>query len=365
MVPTSHISMFRENWGNNETDNGFASRDRNASELFWRHGSGHKTFTTEDAINNLIEHSTVNHIGCFLVSFDSGKRKVARLNPTTRLLFPHQLPHESIQDPGMIKELSSRDIILLHGFSEFRDAQAFERHLRVRSYFNEDGIYLLDKFPGCPSADQMASYGYVFSEIRTHGGKACIDMNSIWQSDLRMHFALETINKQASDDITIEDIYSDSCGAANVDEQQYLTELKAARRQPVLKLNQRDWQNNEILMPFQAWRSVVQTEDARLPELQLITPARVDVLTRCNPPDFPIPANPWSTGSAAGYNPSSANPVFRQFPLMSQVRQPVKSYPSAYPHSQVRTLHLASSGAGTFSATLKFAGSVLRHLMRR
>ncbi|WP_448217821.1 hypothetical protein [Endozoicomonas sp. 2B-B] len=366
MGPISHISTFREDWRYNERDNVSVSRGRNASELFWRHGSGHQTFTTREASNSLIEHSTVDHIGCCLVSFDSGKRKVAQLNPGTRLLFLHQLPHESFLGPEKIKELSTMDIIVLHGFSELRDAQAFERHLRVFSYFNEDGICLLDKFPRWPSADQMASYGYVFTDVKVHEGKVCVDMESIWQSDLRTNFAVDAMTKQDSENTTIEDIYSDSCKAANVDEQQYLAELDAARRQPILKLSRRDWQNNEISTPVLAWRSVVQTEDACLPELQIITPARSDILTRCNPPGFPIPAHTWPTGPADGYDSSSTDPVFwsRGTPFLSQ-RQPIKSYPSAYPLSQVRALHVARSGADSFSATLKFAGSVLRHLISR
>ncbi|MBO9494395.1 hypothetical protein J7438_09900 [Thalassotalea sp. G20_0] len=346
---SSHFSMFHEFWGDDEN----VARDRQSSKLFWRHGTGHKTFTTDSASNRLIEQATVDHVGCCLVSFDSGKRKVAPLNPDTRLLFRHQLPDESFLEPGKIKELSDRNIIVLHGFSELHDAQAFEHHLRVRSYYNDDGSCILDEFPKWPSADQMASYGFVFSEIQVHGpeGKACVDMDSIWQSKLWTNFAIDDMKRQDADDLKIEDIYSDSCRfTLNVDKQQYLAELNAARRQPVLQLNHKGLKNNNMLTPVSALRSVVQTEDASLPELQLIMPADFDILPRSYPEGFAAP-----TGPVAVCDPSFTIPVFRskEISLVPQVKQPIKSYP----FSPVEDSHLADSSADSDFATLKFAGA--------
>ncbi|MBO9494396.1 hypothetical protein J7438_09905 [Thalassotalea sp. G20_0] len=359
---SSHFSMFHEVWGGGDDKNVF--RDHQSSDLFWRHGSGHKTFTSDGASNNLIEQATVDHVGCCLVSFDSGKRKVAPLNSGTRLLFRHQLPHESFLKPEKIKELSDRDIIVLHGFSELRDAQAFEHHLRVRSYYNKDGICILDKFPKWPSADQMASYGYVFTEVKFQGGKWCVDMNSIWQSKLSINFVMEMMNKDHSN-LTMEDIYAESCYIGIVYKEKYLAELNAARWQPVLKLNHNSLQLNDRLTPVPAWRSVVQTEDSCLPELQLIMPANFDILPRCNPAGFGIAARTWPTGPAVGYDLSTANPdcQLKATSPLPQVRQPIK--PPAYPFIQTRALHVARTGADSYSATLRYAGAVLMHLVLR
>ncbi|WP_422450432.1 hypothetical protein [Endozoicomonas sp. ALB091] len=359
---SSHFSMFHEVWGCDDDGNVF--REHPSSDLFWRHGSGHKTFTSDGASNRLIEQATVDHVGCCLVSFDSGKRKIAALNSGTRLLFRHQLPHESFLKPEKIRELSDRDIIVLHGFFELRDAQAFEHHLRVRSYYNEDGICILDKFPKWPSADQMASYGYVFTEVQAHGGKWCVDMDSIWQSKLFINFAIEMMNKDHSN-LTMEDIYAASCRNMKVDKGQYLEELDVARRQPVLNLNYSSLQKNDWLTPVPAWRSVVQTEDSFQPELQLVMPANFDILPRCSPAGFGIAARTWPTGPTVGYGSSTANPYcqLQATSPLPPVRQPIK--PPAYPSIQARALHVARTGADSYSATLRYAGAVLKHLILR
>ncbi|MBO9481105.1 hypothetical protein [Salinisphaera sp. G21_0] len=388
MGPISCFSMFREVWKDKEGQYSSLYRDRKSSELFWRHGTGHQTFTTDLYCNSLLQDVTVDHPGCCLVSFDSGKRKIAPLNSGTRLLFRHQLPHESFLEPGKIKELSDRDIIVLHGFSELHYAQAFEHHLRVRSYYNEDGICILDKFPKWPSADQMASYGYVFAGIQSIGCATYLNMDSIWQPEVYSSYDMEDMKQWDGTHMTVEDIYTDSLEDAAseswrdgylwrggyyrrdkycIEKQEYLPQLNDARRQPVLKQNYRNLQQKEWLMPVPAWRSVVQTEHSCLPELQLIMPADFDILPHCNPSGFGIAARTWPTGPAVSYDPSSTVPVFRPkgTSLLPHLRQPVKSYPSTYPFSQLRTLHVARSGADSHSATLKFAGTVLRRMILR